>query len=169
MDIQNSSNLSDSTKELQITRLSIERESERMEKSYIGQIGHFITPVIAPLGYDWKIGVSIITGLAAKEILIGSMGVLYQSDLDADETSVGLQNKLQQQVFTTGPRVGEKVFSPLVAFSLMLFVLIYFPCIAVIAAVKREANWGWAVFTMVYTTVLAWLVAFATYQVGSLF
>jgi len=160
--------LVDSIKTSQTTKLTIERESERMEKSYIGQIGHFITPVIAPLGFDWKIGVSIVTGLAAKEILVGSMGVLYQSDLEADETSVGLQNKLQKQVFTSGPRTGEKVFSPLVAFTLMLFVLIYFPCIAVIAAVKREANWGWAAFTMIYTTVLAWLVAFATYQVGSL-
>jgi ferrous iron transport protein B len=160
--------LVDSIKTLQISKLTIERESERMEKSYIGQIGHFITPIIAPLGFDWKIGVSIVTGLAAKEILVGSMGVLYQSDLEADETSVGLQNKLQKQVFTSGPRTGEKVFSPLVAFTLMLFVLIYFPCIAVIAAVKREANWGWAAFTMIYTTVLAWLVAFATYQVGSL-
>ncbi|HNW53595.1 MAG TPA: ferrous iron transport protein B, partial [Bacteroidales bacterium] len=160
--------LVDSIKTSQISKLTIERESERMEKSYIGQIGHFITPVIAPLGFDWKIGVSIVTGLAAKEILVGSMGVLYQSDLEADETSVGLQNKLQKQVFTSGPRTGEKVFSPLVAFTLMLFVLIYFPCIAVIAAVKREANWGWAAFTMVYTTVLAWLVAFATYQAGSL-
>ena len=160
--------LVDSIKTLQISKLTIERESERMEKSYIGQIGHFITPIIAPLGFDWKIGVSIVTGLAAKEILVGSMGVLYQSDVEADETSVGLQNKLQKQVFTSGPRTGEKVFSPLVAFTLMLFVLIYFPCIAVIAAVKREANWGWAAFTMIYTTVLAWLVAFATYQAGSL-
>lgn len=166
--IKNNLSIPENSKETQVNKLLIERESERMEKSYIGQIGHFITPVIAPLGFDWKIGVSIITGLAAKEILIGSMGVLYQSDLDADETSVGLQNKLQQQVFTSGPRVGEKVFSPLVAFTLMLFVLIYFPCIAVIAAVKREANWGWAVFTMVYTTLLAWLVAFATFQIGSL-
>ncbi len=166
--VQNDVTQVDSIKASQITKLTIARESERMEKSYIGQIGHFITPVITPLGFDWKIGVSIVTGLAAKEILVGSMGVLYQSDLEADETSVGLQNKLQKQVFTSGPRIGEKVFSPLVAFTLMLFVLIYFPCIAVIAAVKREANWGWAAFTMVYTTVLAWLVAFATYQVGSL-
>jgi ferrous iron transport protein B len=166
--IQNDLYLADSIKVNQVSSLAIERESERMEKSYIGMTGHFITPVIEPLGFDWKIGVSIVTGLAAKEILIGSMGVLYQSDLEADETSVGLQNKLQKQVFTSGPRVGEKVFSPLVAFTLMLFVLIYFPCIAVIAAVKREANWGWAAFTMVYTTVLAWLVAFATFQLGSL-
>ncbi len=161
--------LTEDEREMQLNQLEITRESERMENSYIGQIGHFITPVIAPLGYDWKIGVSIITGLAAKEILIGSMGVLYQSDLEADETSVGLQQKLQQQVFTNGPRIGEKVFTPLVAFSLMLFVLVYFPCIAVIAAVKRESNWRWAAFTMVYTTALAWLVAFATYQIGSLF
>ena len=167
--IQSDLYLTDSIKQKQVTSLAIQRESERMEKSYIGMTGHFITPVIAPLGFDWKIGVSIVTGLAAKEILVGSMGVLYQSDLEADETSVGLQNKLQKQVFTSGPRAGEKVFSPLVAFTLMLFVLIYFPCIAVIAAVKREANWGWAVFTMVYTTALAWLVAYATYQFGSLF
>lgn len=167
--VQQNADLSADEKQSQENQLIITRESERMENSYIGRIGHFITPVIEPLGYDWKIGVSIITGLAAKEILIGSMGVLYQSDLEADETSVGLQNKLQQQVFTSGPRAGEKVFSPLVAFSLMLFVLIYFPCIAVIAAVKRESNWKWAAFTMVYTTALAWFVAFATYQIGSLF
>lgn len=97
------------------------------------------------------------------------MGVLYQSDLDADETSVSLQKRLQEQLHESGARKGEKVFSPLVAFAFMLFVLIYFPCIAVIAAIKREANWKWAVFTMVYTTALAWIVAFATFQIGSLF
>lgn len=147
--------------------LEIDKESERLENSYIGRLGHFITPVIQPLGFDWKIGVSIITGLAAKEIVIGTMGVLYQSDLEADETSVGLQKKLQEQVFTRGPRVGEKVFTPLVAYTLMLFILIYFPCVAVIAAVKRESNWSWAVFTMVYTTALAWLVAWIAVQIGA--
>ncbi|MFH1195983.1 MAG: ferrous iron transport protein B [bacterium] len=161
--------LTDSQKEESLNQIEIDKESERMEKSYIGQLGHMIVPVIQPLGWDWKIGVSIITGLAAKEIVIGSMGVLYQSDLEADETSVNLKTKLQQQVFTSGPRIGEKVFSPVVAYSLMLFVLIYFPCIAVIAAIKKEANWRWASFTMVYTTVLAWIVAFAAYQIGSIF
>lgn len=167
--VQNDKSVSDAAKEMKINELLLAQESERMEKSYIGSIGHFITPVIEPLGYDWKIGVSIITGLAAKEILVGSMGVLYQSDMEADETSVGLQKRLQQQVLTTGSRAGEKVFTPLVAFSLMLFVLVYFPCIAVIAAVKREASWRWTAFTMIYTTALAWLVAFATYQIGMLF
>ena len=164
------------TKEIQepaknhvITQLEIQKESERLEQSYIGKLGHFITPVIQPLGYDWKIGVSIVTGLAAKEIVVSSMGVLYQSDLEADETSVGLQQKLQEQTHKYGPKKGEKVFSPLVAFSLMLFVLIYFPCVAVVAAIKREANWKWATFTLAYTTVLAWVLAFAVYQIGSLF
>lgn len=161
--------LSESIKADHLAQVEIDKHSERMEKSYIGQLGHMIVPVIEPLGWDWKIGVSIITGLAAKEIVVGSMGVLYQSDIAADETSMNLRNKLQQQTFTSGPRIGEKVFTPLVAYSLMLFILIYFPCVAVIAAIKKEANWKWATFTMVYTTVLAWFVAFATYHIGSIF
>jgi ferrous iron transport protein B len=168
-DISANINLPESQKEEQLVQIEIDRESERMEKSYIGQLGHMIVPVIEPLGWDWKIGVSIITGLAAKEIVIGSMGVLYQSDISADENSVNLKNRLQEQVFTSGPRIGEKVFSPNVAYSLMLFILIYFPCVAVIAAIKKEANWKWATFTMVYTTVLAWFVAFAAYHIGGIF
>ncbi len=109
---------------------------------------------------------SLITGLAAKEIVISSMGVLYQSDLEADETSAGLQDKLQQQTFTSGPHIGERVFTPLVAYSFMLFVLIYFPCIAALSAIRREAGTRWALFSALYTTALAWLVAFAVYQIG---
>lgn len=161
--------LKESEKKIQLSQIEIHKESERMEKSYIGQLGHLITPLIQPLGWDWKIGVSIITGLAAKEIVVGSMGVLYQSDISADENSVNLKTKLQQQVFTSGPRIGEKVFSPLVAYSLMLFILIYFPCVAVIAAIRKEANWKWASFTMVYTTVLAWIVAYGVYNLGTIF
>jgi len=167
--ISNNNSLSSTHKEDQLQQIEIDKESERMEKSYIGQLGHMIVPIIEPLGWDWKIGVSIITGLAAKEIVVGSMGVLYQSDMEADESSTNLRVKLQQQTFSSGPRAGEKVFSPLVAYSLMLFILIYFPCVAVIAAIRKEADWKWAVFTMVYTTVLAWLVAFITYQIGSIF
>lgn len=167
--ISTDNSLSESQKEEQTKQIVIDKESERMENSYIGKLGHMIVPVIEPLGWDWKIGVSILTGLAAKEIVVGSMGVLYQSDMEADETSTNLRDKLQQQTFTSGPRTGERVFTPLVAYSLMLFILIYFPCVAVIAAIKKEANWKWATFTMVYTTILAWFVAFATYHIGSIF
>ncbi len=139
-----------------------------MEESYIGRIGHAIEPAIRPLGFDWKIGISLITGMAAKEIVVGSMGVLYQSEDEQDNTQ-GLQNKLHQQVHTHGDLKGQKVFTPLTAYALMLFILVYFPCIAVIAAIRKEANWKWALFTMVYTTGLAWLIAFVVYRAGMLF
>ncbi|HBG69800.1 MAG: ferrous iron transport protein B [Bacteroidetes bacterium GWF2_43_63] len=151
-----------------IATINLMKASEHQEKSYIGQLGHFIEPVIRPLGFDWKIGVSLITGLAAKEIVVGSMGVLYQIGPDEDASSQGLIEKLQNQVHSSGELQGQKVFTPIVAFGFMLFILIYFPCIAVIAAIRKESNWGWAVFTMVYTTALAWLVAFAVYQVGNI-
>lgn len=161
--------LSAGEKEKEVSQLKINKEFERQEKSYIGQLGHAIEPVIRPLGFDWKMGVSIITGLAAKEIVVSTMGILYQADEHADETSGSLQTKLKEQTHNKGEHIGQKVFTPLVSFCFMLFVLIYFPCVAVIAAIRKESSWGWAVFTMVYTTAIAWFVAFATYQIGSLF
>lgn len=132
--------------------------AEQMEYSYIGQIGKFIEPAIAPLGFDWKMGVSIATGLAAKEIVVSSMGILYHAD---DNT---LAQSLQQQVNSQG----EKVFTPLVAYGFMLFILIYFPCMAVIAAIRKEAGWKWAFFTIFYTTGVAWIVSCCVYQIGRL-
>lgn len=126
-------------------------------------------PIISPLGFDWKMGVSILTGLAAKEIVVSTMGVLYQADSHADETSETLKQKILEQKHNTGTLKGQSVFTPIVSLAFMMFILIYFPCVAVIAAIRKEANWGWAIFTMVYTTALAWLVAFLVYQVGSLF
>lgn len=166
-EIQSNTNIPDEVKSKLIKEMQLAKETERMQKSYIGQMGHLIQPLIEPMGWDWKIGVSIITGLAAKEIIISSMGVLYHSTLEDDNTQ-NLQKKLKEQTHNVGKRKGEKVFTPLVAYSLMLFILIYFPCIAVIAAINREANWKWAVFTMVYTTTLAYFVAFVTYQIGKL-
>lgn len=156
-------------KQAYISEIKLSKASEHQEQSYIGRIGKFIEPAIRPLGFDWKIGISIVTGLAAKEIVVSSMGILYHADLKADENSASLIEKLQQQVHTSGTMVGQKVFTPLVAFGFMLFVLIYFPCVAVIAAIKKESDWKWATFTMTYTTVIAWVVTFLTYQIGSLF
>lgn len=167
--VESNAQLSDDAKAEQINQLELSKEEERLEKSYIGILGHAIEPVIRPLGFDWKLGMSIITGMAAKEIVVSSMGVLYHADMEADENSQSLMDKLQNQTYTSGPRIGQKVFSPLVAFGLMIFVLIYFPCVAVVAAIKKEANWKWAIFTTVYTTAIAWLAAFGIYQIGSLF
>lgn len=160
--------LNDVQRSERMAELELRMESERQEKSYIGRMGHAIEPVISPLGFDWKMGVSILTGLAAKEIVVSTMGVLYQADAQADESSETLKQKLKEQKHNSGTLKGQAVFTPLASIAFLLFILIYFPCVAVIAAIRKEANWGWAIFTMVYTTALAWLVAFLAYQLGSL-
>lgn len=144
--------------------------AERQANSYLGRIGNLIEPVIRPLGFDWKMGVSLLSGIAAKEIVVSTLGVLVQAGDDSDETSQTLIHKLQDEVYTYGPKVGQKVYTPISAFSFLLFILIYFPCVAVIAAIKKEAgNWKWAAFTIFYTTSLAWIVSFLFYQIGSFF
>lgn len=135
---------------------------EQMEQSYIGQLGHAIEPVVRPLGFDWKMGVSLLTGLGAKEIVVSSMGILYQGIDDADETSQPLIESLRNQRHTSGIHVGEKVFTPVIAYSFMLFILLYFPCIATLSALRKEAGNGWALISVVYTTCIAWIVSFLT-------
>lgn len=150
-----------------ISFLDLKKQRLKQENSFIGRLGKFIEPIIQPLGYDWKMGVSLIAGGAAKEIVISTMGVLYQTEPDVNENQT-LINKLQEQVYEDGPKKGQHIFTPLVALSFMLFILIYFPCIAVIVAIKNESGkWKWSLFLAVYTTALAWFVAFITYQVGS--
>jgi ferrous iron transport protein B len=156
--IQQDQTLPDEIKIERERQLLVDREAEKMENSYIGQFGHFIAPAIAPLGYDWKIGVSILTGMGAKEIVVSSMGVLYQSDIEANEDSIALKTKLKEQ----------KTITPLIAYSFMIFVLIYFPCIAVLVAIRKEAGLRWALFTAFYTTALAWIVTFCIYQIGKI-
>jgi len=156
--------------EIKRAKLQQQKASFQQEHSYIGLIGQTMEPVFRPLGFDWKMGVSIITGIAAKEIVISTMAVLYQAEDDADENSESLRSKLQQQVHPSGKKKGQVVFTPLVAFGFLIFTLIYFPCIAVIAAVKRESgSWKWAAFMIFYTTGLAWLFSFLIYQIGSFF
>ncbi|NOU58957.1 ferrous iron transport protein B [Marinifilum caeruleilacunae] len=140
---------------------------ERQESSYIGRIGHFVAPTLHPLGFDWKMTVSILTGIAAKEVVVSTMGVLYQEG-EQDESSEGLRNKLKEQTFTGSHRTGEKVFNPISALSFLIFILIYFPCVAVVVTLVKESNWKWATFVVFYTTGLAWLASFLVYQVGNL-
>ncbi len=147
-----------------------EKHSALQAESYIGRVGKFIEPAIRPLGFDWRIGVSIVTGIAAKEIVVSTMGVLYGVGSDSDDTSEALKKNIREAKHDSGSRRGSPVFKPHVAVSFMIFILIYFPCIAVIAAIRRESgHWKWAVFTVVYTTLLAWLLSFAIFQIGELF
>ncbi len=140
------------------------------QDSYLERIGHTIEPTIQPLGFDWKIGVSLITGVAAKEIVVSSMGVIHKIDPDSETSETELTELIKNDTYSSGPRAGEKIFTLPVALAFLAFVLIYFPCMAVIAAIRRESgSWKWALFTVVYTTGLAWVVSFIIYNVGSLF
>lgn len=131
-----------------------ETTAEQQENSYIGQLGKAIEPAIEPLGFDWKMGIGILSGIGAKELVVSTLGVLYTNEDDVD--SVDLSERIP--------------ITPLVAYGYMLFVLIYFPCIATLAAIKQESGgWKWAIFAATYTTVLAWIVSFGVYQIGSLF
>jgi len=154
---------------LKIKELNFAIRVAQQKNSFIGRIGHFIEPVMRPLGFDWKMSVALLTGVSAKEVVVGTLGVLYQTE-NSDKGTQPLVEKLQNQYYTAGTKTGKPVFTPLVALSFMLFILIYFPCIGVVSAISRESgHWKWAMFVVVYTTVLAYLGSLTLFQVGSLF
>jgi ferrous iron transport protein B len=144
--------------------------AQRLQQSYIGKIGKLVEPAIEPLGFYWRMGVSLITGAAAKEVVVSTMGVLFGGNMpDKGKARADLSSRLQSATYDSGHLKGQKIFTPLSGFSFILFILVYMPCVAVIAAVRREAGqWKWALFLMLYTTVLAWSLSFAFYQLGSL-
>jgi len=140
----------------------------QQEQSYIGRIGKAIEPVFRPQGFDWKLDVGLLAGVGAKEIVASTMGVLYSNDSSVAESNdtdndTAKYTRLRRQMLSDG-------ITPLAAYSYLLFVLLYFPCVATIAAVKNESgSWKWALFGALYTTALAWIVSAAVYQVGQLF
>lgn len=138
--------------------------------SYLERIGHTIEPTIEPLGFDWKMGVALVSGVAAKEIVVGTMGVLHKIDNVEGGDSDGeqrLMEQLRSDRYESGIHQGELIFTPPVALSFLAFVLLYFPCLAVIAAIRRECgSWSWALFSLLYTTGLAWVVSFLIYNIG---
>lgn len=135
-------------------------EIARQENSFLGHIGKAIEPVLEPLGFDWQMGVGILSGVAAKELVVSSMGVMYSIGDDV-ETDTG-ETKLQQALLNS--------ITPAAALAFMVFVLLYFPCIATFGAIMAETGgWKWAIFSAVYTIVLAWVAAFVVYRVALLF
>ncbi len=138
-------------------------KEQQMEQSYIGQLGKAVEPAIRPCGLQWKEGVSLITGVGAKEIVASTMGVLYANnaeDVEAAEESDS--SHLSKVLATSG-------MTPLAAFAFMVFVLLYMPCLPACIAIKHESGkWKWALFTAFYTTFLAWICATLVFQIGSL-
>lgn len=138
-------------------------EQQQQEQSYIGRIGKTIEPAFRMQGFDWKLDVGLIAGLGAKEIVASTMGVLYSGmEIDEDDEVSSRYEELRSAMEADG-------ITPAVAFAYMVFVLLYFPCIAAIAAIKNESgSWKWAVFGAVYTTAVAWIVSALVYQIGIL-
>ena len=140
---------------------------QQQEQSYIGRMGKAIEPVFTPQGFNWKLDVSLIAGVGAKEIVASTMGVLYTDDdsfADDDSFSgdTAKYTRLRQQMLSEG-------ITPLAAYAYLLFILLYFPCIATIVAIKNETgSWRWATFAALYTTVVAWVVSALVFQIGSL-
>jgi ferrous iron transport protein B len=147
-----------------ISDLENERASEKLQKSYAGRLGKIIEPVLRPLGFDWKIGVSLMGGIIGKEIVVGTLGTLYAVG-QAEERPESLRESLKKDTWPDG----RKVYTPLTAFALMVFCLLYMPCVAAIAVFFQETkSWKWTVFAATYTTAFAWIVSFVIYQGGRL-
>ena len=143
-----------------IGELETLKQSELLEQSFISRIGQTIQPVFEPLGFDWKMSVSILTGVMAKEVVVSSMGILYHAGTDVDESSQTLVSKLQKD------REANNV--PLVVyFGFLVFTLMYFPCLGTLIAIKKEtAKYKWMLFAAGYPLILAWLTTFAIYQIA---
>ncbi len=154
----------------QLNELKSQKDAYALENSYIGRIGKAITPLFRPLGFDWKMSVSLLAGVTAKEIVVSTMGVLYQGEDEHGTSSELLAQRLQDETFTEGPHAGRKVFTTATVFAFLIFILVYFPCVATVTAIAREAgSWRWALLAIVYTTTLAWVLAFFLRHVIMLF
>ena len=154
--------ISPEEKAKQLQEIEHQMAMDHQENSYIGRIGQIISPVMEPLGFNWKISVSLLSGMAAKEIVVSTLSVLYTG---SDDSEQALTERLLQEKNPDG----TDVFTPLVGLSLMLFVLLYFPCIATVTAIVNESHsWKWGAFVILYTCCLAWVVSFLVYQIGNI-
>jgi ferrous iron transport protein B len=141
--------------EVHIAEIESERSSEVMKNTYIGQLGSLLEPLVRPFGVGWRGAVSLVTGFVAKEVVVGSMGVLYAVGDEVDEESEALRDTLRDH------------FTPLSAFAFMFFVLLYTPCVvALVTQIRELSNWRWSLFAVTYQLAFAWVVAMAVYQVG---
>jgi ferrous iron transport protein B len=134
-----------------------------INESYAGSLGQFVEPVIEPLGFDWKIGIGLITSFAAREVMVSTLSTIYNVDSDGDEM-VNLKEAMANDI---NPKTGKNVFTPLVAISLMIFYVYAAQCMATFAVVKTETNtWKWPIFMIGYMTLLAYVMSYCVYNFG---
>jgi len=139
-----------------------------MEQSYLGRAGKAVQPVFAPAGFDWKITVGVLASFPAREVIVATLGIVYNLGSEADAESQDLRAAMAQSRWADGPRAGQAVYSPVVAFSIMIFFALCMQCGSTVAVIAREAGWWWAIFAFTYMTILAWIGAVVAYQVGNL-
>lgn len=152
------------TRDAQITELEHQRSGAYLRESYLGKIGRTVAPVFAPLGWDWKITMAALASFPAREVVIATLGTIYNLGADEDETSTPLIEKMRSANWESGARIGEPVFTASVAMSIMVFFALCAQCGATLAVIRRETNsWAWPVFTFVYMTTLAYLGAWGAY------
>lgn len=144
-------------------------ETARLDNSFAGKFGHALEPVIAPLGYDWKMGVGLVSAFAAREVFVSTMGIVYSVGDPGDDTG-NLQSAMRADTYASGPRAGKPVWTPLVAASLLVWFVLAMQCMSTLAVVRRETGtWRWPLFMLLYMNVLAYVLALGVYQVGRLF
>lgn len=158
--VEQDNTLSQEKKTAMIHALQIECVNLQNDNSYLAKVGQFIEPIMRPLGFDWRMNVCLLTGLPAKEAIVSTIGIIYHVDVDSDEVGEGSNAVVALRQISD--------FTPLLAFSFMLFVQLYFPCIATLATLRREIGRRWATFSLVTSISLAWIVSFLIYQIGSL-
>ena len=162
-DVQTSMSEAQKESEAPETEKSHQEASDHLQHSYAGKLGHFIEPVIQPLGFDWKIGVALISSFAAREVLVSTLGIIYNGDKDASEESETLISSIQNAKKPDG----APVWTPLTALTLMVFFVLAIQCMSTVAVVRRETNsWGWTLLMVGYMTGLAYVAALITYQGG---
>jgi ferrous iron transport protein B len=138
-------------------------QSEKLEASYAGHIGKFIEPVIRPLGFDWKIGIALITSFAAREVFVGTMATIYSVGSENSSNFEAIRERMKNEI---DPRTGTKVYSAATAFSLMLFFAFAMQCMSTLAVVRRETkSWKWPLIQLGYMTGLAYLISLIVFQV----
>jgi ferrous iron transport protein B len=150
-------------------RLDHRIEGAYIEQSYLGRFGKAVQPVFEPAGFDWKITVGVLSSFPAREVIIATLGIIYNLGADVDEGSEDLRSILARETWQSGPRAGQPVYTIPVVLALMVFFALCMQCGATLAVVARELSWRWALGLFVVMTATAWLAAVIVYQVGSLF
>jgi ferrous iron transport protein B len=139
--------------------------AEKLEHSYAGHFGHFIEPVIKPLGYDWKIGIALITSFAAREVFVGTMSTIYSLGGEVDDENATIQHRMRAEI---NPETGKPLYDAALGFSLLIFYAFAMQCMSTLATTYRETkSWKYPTIQFIYMTALAYVSAFIVYQLMS--